>query len=210
MRFLCLSDIHGNAEALRRVLAEAEPREFHQLIVCGDLLFPGPEPLATWKLLVERRALCVQGVGDRAVAEVDAQLLVAETPLEAERLQQLVQVRRALGELIVARLRKLEPLVRLPLESGHQMMFVHGSPVDPFEALTPDMSDDELEHWIGDEAAEIIVCGASHIAFERKLVDHHVVGVGSVGQSPAIGYAHATIVDASASGVHIEPFDVAL
>lgn len=210
MRFLCLSDIHGDAAALRRVLAEAEPREFHQLIVCGDLLFPGPEPLETWKLLLERRALCVQGVGDRALAEVDPHMLVAETSDEAAQLQQLVQVRRALGELIVARLRKLEPVVRLPLESGHQVMFVHGSPVDPFEALCPDMSDDELERWIGDETAEIIVCGASHIAFERKLVDHHVVSVGSVGQSPATGFAHATILDASASGVHIEPFDVSL
>lgn len=42
MRFLCVSDIHGHAAALRRVLDDAQSREFHQLVVCGDSLFPGP------------------------------------------------------------------------------------------------------------------------------------------------------------------------
>ena len=45
MRFLCVSDIHGHAAALRAVLREAEGYGFDQLIACGDLCFPGPEPL---------------------------------------------------------------------------------------------------------------------------------------------------------------------
>jgi hypothetical protein len=36
------------------------------------------------------------------------------------------------------------------------------------------------------------------------------VSVGSVGESPANGYAHATIIDASAVGISIEQFDVEL
>ena len=210
MRFLCLSDIHGHAQRLERVLAEAAPREFHQLVVCGDLLFPGPDPLRTWKILLEGRAVCAQGASDRALAEIDPTMQVPEDSEQAQRLERLIDVRRELGELIVARLAKLEPRVRLPLESGHEILVVHGSPVDPLEPLSPDMSDEELEHWIGDERADIIVCGASHVSFERKLVDHHVLGIGSVGDSPAQGYAHAAIVDASAAGVHIEPFDVEL
>jgi hypothetical protein len=34
--------------------------------------------------------------------------------------------------------------------------------------------------------------------------------VGSVGESPAAGFAHATIIDASAAGLSIEQFDVEL
>src|ERR1700690_2765083 len=68
MRFLCISDIHGKADALRQVLAEAEHWSYDQLLVCGDLCFPGPEPLEVWKMLVERNALCVQGLSDKALS----------------------------------------------------------------------------------------------------------------------------------------------
>ena len=56
MRFLCVSDIHGHAHALRAVLEYASGLGFDQLIACGDHLFPGPAPLDVWKLLVEHRA----------------------------------------------------------------------------------------------------------------------------------------------------------
>src|SRR3954470_17595218 len=77
MRFLCVSDIHGHAAALRAVIREAEGFGFDQLIACGDLCFPGPDPLEVWKILVQHRALCTQGVGDRALAAVDPEKLGA-------------------------------------------------------------------------------------------------------------------------------------
>lgn len=210
MRFLCVSDIHGHAAALRRVLEEAGNREFHQLIVCGDTLFPGPEPLETWKLLVERRALCVQGVGDRALYEVDPDKLAPTTHEGRERLGRLRDVRAAVGDLIIARLGKLPTQARLPLESGREALVVHGSPSDPTEPMCPEMDDDELARLLGNDPADLVVCGASHVPFLRQLGDVQVVSVGSVGESPAEGYAHGTIIDASLSGISIEQFDVEL
>jgi predicted phosphodiesterase len=210
MRFLCLSDIHGNAEALQRVLEDAQAREFHQLVVCGDCVFPGPEPLKTWKILVERRALCVQGVSDRALAQVDPNKLSATNPREQARIERLRQVHRELGELIIARLGKLPTSARLPLESGQEMLVVHGSPVDPMEALSPEMDDRELGALVGADPADLIVCGASHVPFQRQLDDVLIVSVGSVGESPTPGFAHATIIDATATGIAIEQFDVEL
>src|ERR1043165_4576086 len=113
MRFLCLSDIHGNAEALQRVLEDAQAREFHQLVVCGGCVVSGPEPLRTLKILVERRALCVQGVSDRALAQVDPNKLSATNPREQARIERLRQVHKELGELIIARLGKLPTSARL-------------------------------------------------------------------------------------------------
>jgi predicted phosphodiesterase len=210
MRFLCISDIHGNAAALRRVLEDAEAREFHQLVVCGDSLFPGPAPLETWKILIERRALCVQGLSDRALYEVDPSKLQATTPEQRSRIQRLEEVQRELGELIVARLGKLPTSARLPLESGQEAVIVHGSPADPTEPMSADMEDAELSALMGDDPADIVICGASHVPFGRQLGDVKIVNVGSVGESPAAGFAHATIIDASAAGVSIEQFDVEL
>jgi predicted phosphodiesterase len=210
MRFLCISDIHGHAAALTRVLDDAAAREFHQLIVCGDSLFPGPAPLDTWKLLMDRRALCVQGLSDRALYEVDPIKLTATTPEEQARLRRLRDVQREVGELIIARLGKLPPTARLPLESGQELLVVHGSPLDPTEPMCADMDDAELSALLGDDPADVVVCGASHVPFCRSIGDVRVVSVGSVGESPAKGYAHATIIDASSVGISIEQFDIEL
>ena len=126
MRFLCISDIHGYGRALDAVLVEADARGFDQLIVCGDLCFPGPEPLAVWRTLVQRRAVCVQGLTDRALASIDPIKLSATSEPERGRIERLRQVHQELGEIIIARLGKLPPLVRLPIESGHTLLIVHG------------------------------------------------------------------------------------
>jgi len=210
MRFLCISDIHGHAAALRRVLEDAEAREFHQLVVCGDSLFPGPAPLETWKILIERRALCVQGLSDRALYEVNPGKLKATSPEQQARIVRLQEVQRELGELIIARLGKLPTSARLPLESGEEALVVHGSPADPTEPMSADMEDAELSALMGDDPADIVICGASHVPFGRQVGDVKIVNVGSVGESPAAGFAHATIIDASAAGVTIEQFDVEL
>lgn len=210
MRFLCISDIHGHAAALRRVLEDAEAREFHQLVVCGDSLFPGPAPLETWKILIERRALCVQGLSDRALYEVNPSKLKATNFEQKARIHRLEQVQRELGELIIARLGKLPTSARLPLETGEEALIVHGSPADPTEPMCSDMEDEELSALMGGDPADIIICGASHVPFGRQVGDVKIVNVGSVGESPAAGFAHATIIDASAAGLSIEQFDVEL
>jgi putative phosphoesterase len=208
MRFLCISDIHGNAAALRRVLEEAEARGFDQIIACGDHLFPGAEPLATWKLLVERNALCVQGLTDRAVATIEPRDLNPETSEQEARLELLLNFHDELGELIVARLARLKDTARLPLESGHEMLVVHGSPSDPTESMSAEMDDDEINALIGDDPADVIVCGGSHVPFVRQLDEIRIVNVGSVGASPTPGVANATIIESSPLGVDIRPFDV--
>lgn len=208
MRFLCISDIHGNARALERVLAAGGDRGVNQVIACGDLLFPGDQPLDCWHLLVKHSALCVQGVGDRALARLDPSALEASSPEERARLDRLHQTHRELGELIIAHLGKLETVARLHLESGHEMAVVHGSPADPTEAFTPDMDDEEMNALIADDPADVIVCGGSHIPFERQIGDTLIVGVGSVGDPPGGGPAHATLLESDPMGVKVDQFAV--
>lgn len=200
MRFLCVSDIHGHADLLRALMREADAYGWDKLVACGDLCFPGPEPLAVWKILVEHRALCVQGLGDRALAQVDPSKLAAASPGERARIDRLKAVHAELGELIIARLGKLPPSATLPLESGHNMLIVHGSPADPSEPLSFDMTDDEIIALLGDEPGDIIVCGGSHVPFEREVADVRIVNVGSVGEAPGGGVAHGAIIVSSQTG----------
>lgn len=210
MRFLCVSDIHGHARALSAVIEEASAHGWDQLVACGDLVFPGPEPLAVWKILVQHRALCVQGVSDRALAQIDPGKLSATSEHERERIERFRQVQTELGELIITRLGKLPNRAELPIESGHTMLIVHGSPADPTEPFTEDMSDDELIALLGDQPGDIIVCGGSHTPFERRVADAHIVNVGSVGEAPGGGYATAALITTSPTGVQVRPLSVTL
>ena len=210
MRFLCVSDIHGHAAALDAVLKEADSLGWDQLVACGDLCFPGPAPLAVWKTLVGHRALCVQGVGDRALAQVDPNKLSATTEVERNRIERLGQVQNELGELIVKRIGQLPAIANLPIESGHTMIAVHGSPLDPSEPFSIDMTDDELIALLGDQPGDIVVCGGSHVPFDRAIADVRIVNVGSVGEAPGGGYANFTIVTTSALGINVQQHVVPL
>lgn len=210
MRFLCVSDIHGHAAALRAVLREAEALGFDQLVACGDLCFPGPEPLEVWKILVQHRALCTQGVGDRALAAIDPDKLSATGEAERARIDRLRRAHRELGDIIVARLGQLPPIARLPIESGHTMLVVHGSPVDPTEPFDIGMTDDELIALLGDEPGDLIVCGGSHVPFDRSVADVRIVNVGSVGEAPSGDHAAAAIITTSQLGISVEQLAVPL
>ena len=212
MLLLCLSDIHGQLDALRAVLSTAERRSFHKLLVAGDIVFPGPEPVETWRRLSGAGAVMVQGLTDRALATLDPAGLHPRSDHERERIERMRATRDALGELILQRIRRLPTHTRIPLEDGGELLLVHGSPVDPAEALTHDMSDDEINALLGDDPADVVVCGASHVPFDRMVAGVRIVNVGSVGEAPGAGarIAHATWIESTPRGVQVESIVVPL
>lgn len=193
----------------------AERRGYNRILVAGDLCFPGPKPLDTWRRLTQANAVCVQGSGDRALATLDLDRVRPRSAHEKAKLDRLGQVRSELGELIIARLARMPTTFRLPLEDGSEILLVHGSPADPLEPITHDMSDAEISALIGDDPADLILCGGSHVPFDRMVSGVRVVNLGSVGEAPSAGHeggghADLTIIDTSAAGVQIEQLIVPL
>lgn len=219
MRLLCLSDIHGHAEALGAVLATAERRGYSQILVAGDLCFPGPEALATWRRLTQAGAICVQGAADRAIATLDPAEMNARSDHERERMDQLRKTRDELGELILKKLARLPTSHRMALPDGRELVLVHGSPSDPLEPFTHDMTDQEISALMGDDPADIVVCGGSHVPFERALGEGdgvRIINVGSVGEalsglpgSPTT-HADATFIEITEEITVVEQFTVPL
>ncbi len=223
MLLLAVSDIHGNLDALRAVLATAERRAFHKLLVAGDLVFPGPEPLETWRRLSAAGAVMVQGVSDKALATLDPNALRPRSEHERLMLERMKAVRSELGDLVLERIKRLPTHQRIPLEDGGELVLVHGSPLHPDEAITFDMSDDEVDALLGDECGDVVVCGMSHTPFHRMIGGVHVINVGSIGEAPdglatAPTYgsgehpqvAHATWIESTPQGIHVEQITVPL
>jgi predicted phosphodiesterase len=212
VRFLCISDVHGELSALRAVLATAERRGYHKLLVAGDLCFPGPEPLETWRTLQRLGAISVQGVTDAALATVDPGRLeeAAADPAQKQMARRFLEARRAVGDLVLERLRRLPTHHRMPLPDGRELLLVHGSPEDPTEPLGFELDDDEIHALLGDDPADVIVCGMSHVPFVREVSGVMIVNVGSVGDAPGGGVAHATFIEATAAGITVDPIEVPL
>lgn len=196
MRLLCISDIHGREDALAAVLATAEKRGYSHLLVAGDICFPGRGALAVWQRLVAARAICVQGLSDKALAALDPAAMTPKSDHERRMLERFQEVRRELGEGVLRALGQLPLTHRMPLPDGRELLLVHGSPADPTTILTHDMTDDEIRRLLGDDPADIVVCGGSHVPFDRTVMDVRIVGVGSVGEAPGdIPHADATFID---------------
>ena len=198
MRLLCISDIHGDARALGAVLALAERTGYARLLVAGDLCFPGPAPMEVWRRLTQAGATCVQGVSDRAIATLDPSTLPARNDQERERVAALSRARSELGDLVLARLLRLDTKARIELPDGSELLLVHGSPADPTEPMTHDMSDEDIRALLSDDPADIIVCGGSHVPFDRTVMGVRIVNVGSVGQAISTGgprHADATFIE---------------
>ncbi len=224
MRMLCLSDVHGNLDALTAVLATAEKRSFNKLLVAGDIVFPGAadasaaRPLEVWRRLTAAGAVMVQGVTDRALATLEPEHIAVSSEHERTMVERMKTVSTELGELVIERLRRLPPQVRIPLEDGGELVLVHGSPADPSEAMTFDMTDEELLALMADDPADVVVCGMSHTPFDREVADVRIINVGSVGEAPdglenprdAPKVAHATWIESTPSGLMVEPILVPL
>ncbi|MGB9341032.1 MAG: metallophosphoesterase family protein [Polyangiales bacterium] len=198
-----LSDLHGNLRALEVVLVELERLGVKRIYVAGDLLLGGDEPLGVWHRLQALGATCTRGPSDMALGSVDPTSLV---PIDAEQRKQarlFADTRAAIGDLVAERLRRLPEHQRIPLVDGREVLMVHGSPADPSRELGHDLSDDEILALLDDDPADIIVCGATHVPFQRAVAEYHIVNVGSVGAAPEGQVAHYTVLTPRMSSADI-------
>lgn len=198
------ADIHGNLAALKAVMVAARQMGAGAFYAAGDLVHQGDEPLEVWTLLQEAGVRCVRGTTDLALATLDPAKMKPSNEEEERARDRFLRTREALGELILAKLKRLPEALRLELPDGTEVLVVHGSPRDPDEAITLDFTDDELEAVLANETADVVICGSSHTAFVREVGSTQVVGVGSVGASPEGRVAHYSLLMTTPDGPVID------
>ena len=211
-----ISDLHGNLRALNAVLEEFARRDVKRVYVAGDLLLGGKdEPLAVWKSLDQAKARCIRGLSDTALCTIDPSSLTPTDDAQQQKVDAFMNTHDGLGELLLERLRRLPDRIRIPMVDGREIVMVHGSPIDASTEMSHDLSDDELITLVGDDPADIVVCGATHVPFQRQVADDlHIVNVGSAGAAPEGNVAHFTVLmphmdrtDILQDWVEIEPED---
>ena len=178
MRVAALYDIHGNLPALEAVLADLEAAEVDVILVGGDVA-SGPMPAQTLALL--------ESLGDRAVfvrGNADRVLDFAGSDDSSSREVWIESRRWVASELGAGRLGLLQRLpvdVTLAVDGVGRVRFCHGSPGSDEQVITRLTPDQRVRTLLEGVEERVVVCGHTHIQFDRTVDDVRVLNAGSVG-----------------------------
>jgi len=173
-----LSDIHAVLPALEAVLDEPDVRAAERIVLTGDIAC-GPQPVETLDLLssLGDKVTWVRGNADRFQVTLargaDAPIPDPIVPWSAE----------ALRPDQVDLLAGLPHPVTLHVDGFGAVVFCHGTPRDDDEVVLVDSS---LARWAEvfaglESAVQTVVCGHTHMPFQRLVDRRLVVNPGSVG-----------------------------
>jgi putative phosphoesterase len=167
MRIATLYDVHGNIRALEAVLAEIP--DDATIVVGGDVVAGGSEPAETLERL--------RSLGDRVHwlrGNVDRELMPGEPALAPP--EMLDATRAALTDEQIAFLHGLPPTVQIG-----RTLYCHATPRNDLDIFTERTPEERIAPLFADVNADVIVCGHTHMQFDRTIAGKRVINSGSVG-----------------------------
>jgi predicted phosphodiesterase len=180
VRLAVLSDIHGNLPALQAVLEEVLRSGVDRIVVGGDV-FPGPMPHLVLRRLrdVGTPVDFIYGNGEVAILEHLAGKVPSLLPQSY-----LPQVRWNVDQLDDAEREMVAswPMtIRLSVPPFGDVLFCHATPRNENEIFTHLTAEDRLIPIFDAANASVVVCGHTHVQFDRSVGRTRVINAGSVG-----------------------------
>jgi putative phosphoesterase len=180
MRVAAIYDIHGNLPALEAVLRDIEAATVDRIIVGGDVI-PGPMPCECLERLLDLALPVdfIHGNGDREVLAIrDGR----ETGTVPERFRPVMRWTADQLDASLARtIGEWPSTLRLEVEPFGEVLFCHATPRNDMEIFTRQTPAEVLEPMFAAAKAALIVCGHTHMQFDRLIGATRVVNAGSVG-----------------------------
>lgn len=180
MRIAALYDIHGNLPALEAVLEDVRRADVDQLVIGGDVV-PGPMPRESIECLrhLDLPVEFIRGNGDREIVACMRGIETGTVPAAFR------EVMHWVAGMLDAEHEELlddwpETLV-MNAEGLGDVLFCHATPwndMDIFTRLTPE---DRLLPVFDGVDEQLVVCGHTHMQFDRFVGPTRVVNAGSVG-----------------------------
>ena len=181
MRIAVLGDVHGNIEALDRVLAEADRRGCERCFHTGDLVGYGPRPNETVDRIAAGRIAGVRGNFDESAAW-DGDSPGSKGDSRGRDLAERT------FRWTVANLgfRQKNYLKDVPFSidtelGGRRVAFFHASPDDLYTPIDEASTDAALAALASETGADIHLFGHTHRPFHRTVEGKHFINAGSVG-----------------------------
>ena len=177
MRVAVISDIHGNLPALEAVLEEIRREKPDLIVSCGDVA-SGPMPAETIDVLCGLPdARFVRGNADRGLIEqFDGKPAPPlPGPFADWCAQQINQRQRDF-------LASFEETVAVDgVDGAGRVLFCHATPRNDVDLFIADTPAAEVRRLFGAVDADLVVCGHTHMQFDRQVDGLRVVNAGSIG-----------------------------
>lgn len=192
MRVAGLYDIHGNLPALEAVLQDIRQADVDLVVVGGDVI-PGPMPRETLRCLLDLD-LPVQFIRGNCELAVLAQMAATEggsvtywgTASGAPLPESLREGYRWTAEQLQPEygpvMASWPKTFRLEIAGLGEVLFCHSTPRSEAEIFTRLTSEDHLLPLFEGLQASVVVCGHTHMQFDRMIGRTRVVNAGSVGE----------------------------
>lgn len=179
-RVAALYDIHGNLPALEAVLREVRAADVDLVVIGGDVV-PGPLPVETLDTLLalDTPARFIQGNGDREVLahyEGAGESSLPDTVREAIRWNA-----RQLRPEDARTLGSWPKTIRIEVAGIGEVLFCHATPRSDSEIFTCRTAEQSLLSVFSGLDVPLVVCGHTHMQFDRRVGGVRVVNAGSVG-----------------------------
>ena len=180
MRVAAIYDIHGNLPALEAVLQEIRQAEVDQIVVGGDVL-PGPMPCETLARL-ENLDIPVQFIQGNGEAAVLAQMAGKDTDAVPEQAREAVRwVAQQLDSEHERFLDSWPKTLRVDVPGLGEVLFCHATPRNNTEIFTRFTPEGRLLPIFEGLNVPVVICGHTHMQFDRTIGGTRVVNAGSVG-----------------------------
>jgi putative phosphoesterase len=181
MKIAALYDIHSNLPALNAVLEELEEVRPDLIVIGGDII-PGPMPQQTLERLSQfgDRVRTIRGNGDReVVAAFDG---LPFDPKISEEVREVTRwTARQLEQSQRDFLAQLPEQLTLHVEGLGDILFCHATPRNDVEIFTSITPQERLNTIFSGIETQVVVCGHTHMQFERQVGGIRILNAGSVG-----------------------------
>ena len=177
MRICVLSDVHGNAVALQKVIDECSSQSIDRYIFLGDLLIKGPSPGTAYEQMVNLDPICwIRGNTDEAFdLEHEWDTMIKDNVI----LNYLKYPLSQLNKESINFLLSLNYKESLEID-GIKILCTHGSPRDISENIYPFISEDELDEILEGVTEDLILCGHTHYPMLRTYNGKTIFNPGSI------------------------------
>ncbi len=179
MRVAAIYDIHGNLPALEAVLEEIRQEPVDQIVVGGDVV-PGPMPRECLSALVNLSMPVgfVRGNGEREICTLESG---RPSRVPKRFLEGMRWVAQELSAETVAAFASWPLTLRMEIPGIGDVLFCHATPSDDSELFTRLTPENHLGSVFETTGADLVVCGHTHMQFDRRIGNVRVVNAGSVG-----------------------------
>ncbi len=179
MRAAAIYDIHGNLPALDAVLEEIQCLNVDRVVVGGDVV-PGPMPRETLTRLLDldRPVHFIYGNGETAILDQ----ISGRNPAVPEPYRPVISWTAQQFDSIQKQTLASWPLtIRLEIPGLGAVLFCHATPRNENELFTQLTPESRLLPLFEGLSADIVVCGHTHMQFDRVIGGTRVINAGSVG-----------------------------